>query len=421
MLNSLALEPRQQSIGIFQFIALGFILSIFILPGFELYSGAPQVRLDDLFVYLMLLSMLLVYPWNLNIRVREYVFVISILIIWMLVTQLANGRLTVISDYFEYYKMFKFIIVVVFFYLTFKDQGFYEGNGYHFLRLVFYGVVFFNLMHYYGLLNFNQVVMPFYAGEHQLARFGLNSVGLPDVKRLLGSMGNPNDNAIIMGFFSIVFINQAVQRKEGRYFSAFLASTALLLLLMTGSRTAFIAIIGVFGLYFIISKASPKALIGFALLGASLIVLVQLLNITYISSLWTDKLTENASIMGRVEIWEHLWIMIKDSPWIGYGPNKEYFYANNIFAESDYVLMTWRYGFPGLFLYLLWLGIPALTALWHRKIISARSLLLFSAFIFISALTNVPSQEPRINVIYALLCGIMYADLARRKKGLTYF
>ena len=312
------------------------------LPGFELYSGAPQVRFDDVFVYLMLLSILLVYPWNLNIRVREYLFVLSILITWMLITQLVNGRITIISDYFEYYKMIKYVVIVVFFYLTCKDQDFYEGKGYHFLRLVFYGVVFFNLMHYYGLLNFNQFVMPFYAGEHQLSRFGLNSVGLPDIRRLLGVMGNPNDNAIIMGFFSIVFINQAVQKKDGRFLNAMLACTALMLLLMTGSRTAFVAIIGVFGMYWIISKVSVKALIGFVLLGASLIALVELLNITYISSLWSVKPSENASIMKRLEIWEHLWIMIKASPWFGYGPNKEYFYANSILEPLTYYILLTR-------------------------------------------------------------------------------
>lgn len=411
-----ALATRPARINALNMIALGLLFSIFLLPGFEFYSGAPQVRPDDMFAYLMLLTLLISYPWRFSIQLREYMFFLAALTLWILVTQLGNDRLFVISDYFEYYKMLKFIIVLMFFYITFRHNSFFTGNGYYFLRVLFCGVVIFNLLHYFGLLSFNQVVMPYYAGEHQLSRFGLSSQGLPDVKRLLGVMGNPNDNAIIMGFFSIVFINQFTQNKEGRLLNGALALAALVLLLMGGSRTAFVAIIFVFALYWFVAKTSFKALLGVILFGAAFFGLVHILDITYISNLWTVNLLSNASLMERIEIWDALWKMILQSPWIGYGPNKEYFYANNLFAESDYVLMTWRYGFPGTVMYLLWLGIPALLALRHRELIAARTVILFSAFLYISALTNVPLQEPRINILFAALCGILYADLARKRE-----
>jgi O-antigen ligase len=415
VLNSPTLTNTASGRTIFRVLALGFLFSIFLLPGFAPISSIPEIRLDDLFVYLMLISLLLAAPWSLSKGAWRYVFLIFGMMFWMLITQFGNHRLTILSDYFEYYKVLKFIIVFVFFYLTFRETGFFEEESFAFLRVVFYGVIFFNLMHYFGILSFNQFVMPLYSGEYQLSRFGVNSYGLPDVKRMLGVMGNPNDNAIIMGFFSVLFIARASLYKEGRLGNLITAALALLMLLMCGSRTAFVAVFAVFGMYWVLSKASIKALVSFTLITAALVALVEVLNLTYISQLWHIKLTENASLMDRMGIWQQLWKMIKESPWIGYGPNKEYFYANNLHAESDYVLMTWRYGFPGLGFYFLWLAQPVFTAFKEKKFLSARVLFLFSAFLFVSALTNVPMQEPRINVLYALLGGLMFADIARQR------
>src|SRR5690606_33780255 len=68
----------------------------------------------------------------------------------------------------------------------------------------------------------------------------------------------------------------------------------------------------------------------------------------YLNTLFTNNMLENNSLKGRFEVWKELWKEIKMKPLFGYGPNKNYFYENEIYAESGFFLMAYRYGFVGL-------------------------------------------------------------------------
>lgn len=403
---------RVKTFNLLKFLVYGFLVSIFLLPGLTISGSLPEVRPEDLLVYGMLLTLLLMTSQSViwNSSIQKYMLFILLFIVWMVITQLGNSRLTHMSDYFEYYKMLKYGIVALTFYLIHKNEILDQTDMLRAIRVVFCLVFALNMLHYFNILDYNPIVMPFYANEFQLPHFGVNSLGLPDVKRMLGVMGNPNDNSILMGFFSIYFIVHSTKQSPEHKQNIFLAGSAIVMLLMSGSKTGVLSLVAVFVVYWILSKASIKQLLSLLGIALASVVLINVLQFTYISSLWTVDWSTNESWTGRITVWQNLVGMIQKSPWIGYGPNKEFFYLNSLYSENEYVLMAWRYGVAGLVFYLLWIFIPFVSAFRQKGKRYAQIVILFSTMLLVSAITNNPLSEPRILVLYAMLCGLMFAD-----------
>lgn len=404
-----------KTLNILKFLVYGFLVSIFLLPGITFSSSLPEIRPEDLLVYGMLLTLLLMTSktviWNSSIQ--KYMLFILMFTVWMAITQLGNGRLTNSSDYFEYYKMLKYGIVALTFYLIHKNGILDQTDILRAIRAIFCVVFTLNMLHYFNILGYNPSVMPFYANELQLSHFGVNSLGESDVKRMLGVLGNPNNNSIMMGFFSIYFIVHSTKQSPEHKQTILLAGLAIVMLLMSGSKTGVLALAAVFVVYWILSKASIKQLLSLLGIAVVAVVLINVFQFTYISSLWTVDWLANESWTGRIKVWQDLVAMIQKSPWIGYGPNKDYFYLNSLYSENEYVLMAWRYGVVGLLFYLLWIFIPFVFAFRQKGKRYAQSVVLFSTMLFVSASTNNPLSEPRILVLYAMLCGLMFADESR--------
>jgi len=100
--------------------------------------------------------------------------------------------------------------------------------------------------------------------------------------------------------------------------------------------------------------------------------------------------------------------MIKEKPIIGYGINKNYFYAHQLYSENEYVLIAWRYGLIGLVFYLAMLFSPLrLMKNWkevqtEKSIFFILLLILFS----INALTNNPISDPVLQLLFGI--GLAY-------------
>ena len=408
-----------KTLNLLKFLVYGFLVSIFLLPGITFSGSLPVVRPEDFLVYGMLLTLLLMTSktviWNSSIQ--KYMLFIMLFAIWMAITQLGNGRLTRMSDYFEYYKLLKYGIVALTFYLIHKNGILDQTDILRAIRVIFFLVFILNMLHYFNILNYDLIVMPFYGNELQRS-FGVNSLGQSDVKRMLGVLGNPNDNSIMMGFFSIYFIVHSTKQSAECKQNILLAGLAIVMLLMSGSKTGVLALVAVFVVYWILSKASIKQLLLLFGIAVASVMLINVFQLTYISSLWTENWSANTSWTGRINVWQNLVGMIQKSPWIGYGPNKEYFYLNSLYSENEYVLMAWRYGVVGLLFYLLWILIPVVSAFRQKGERYAQSVILFSTMLFVSALTNNPLSEPRILVLYAMLCGLMFADYMPEPKRL---
>ncbi|MGI6119281.1 MAG: O-antigen ligase family protein [Desulfosporosinus sp.] len=412
MIDFAARLAQVKYLNVLKFLVYSFFVSIFLLPGITFSGSLPEVRPEDLVVYGMLLTLLLIpcktVAWNSGIQ--KYMLFLLVFMIWMLITQLGNSRLYHLSDYFEYYKMVKFGIVALTFYLIYRYKILDQAAILRTMRVIFCLVFALNMLHYFNILNYNPIVMPFYANELQLSHFGVNSLGEADVKRMLGVLGNPNNNAIMMGFFSIYFIVHSTKQSPEYKQNYILAGLAILMLLMSGSKTGVLSLVAVFAVYWLLSRMSLKQLLAVLGIGALSVVLINVFQFTYISSLWTVDWSANESWTGRIMVWQDLVAMIQKSPWIGYGPNKEYFYIHAIYSENEYVLMAWRYGLVGLLFYLLWILLPFVSAFRQNGKRYAQCVILFSTMLLVSAITNNPLSEPRILVLYAMLCGLMYAN-----------
>ena len=386
------------------------ITSIFLLPGINFGGGLPVVRLEDVLVLLLLLegARRLASPHISNAPLNGYLAFLLLFALWMSVSMLGNGRIARLSDYFEYYKMVKYGILIIFSYNIFSKHHFWLGD--RVLYVVFGLLVAFNMANYLNPWSFNQTVMPWYASAERIVSFGKDSMGNPTTRRILGTMGNPNGNGVLWSFIAAYFL----VRMGSKPYHLPLFLVAVTMIALAGSRTSFIGILVVVAVYWLIGRRSLKhlALVAAAVLFAFAMVL--LFNIQYISMLWTADLMENPSWLARLEVWEHLWGMIIRSPMIGYGPNKEFFYLYGIYSENEYLLMTWRYGFPGLVMYIGLLLFPVLKAWKTRFSGSSRLVIITSTAMVISALTNNPFSEPRLMALYALVVGGFYGQLQYR-------
>lgn len=384
----------------------GLVLSIFLLPGISLGSGLPTFRLDDVLVLLLLLegARRMAKPQASSPDLNVYLVFLLLNAVWIGVCMLGNGRLAIVSDYFEYYKLAKYGLFVILSFTIFNTCQHWPSDR---LVLLAFGMLLtFNLANYIDLQGFNRVVMPWYASADRIASFGQDSMGNPATRRMLGTMGNPNGNGILWSLVAAYFLSR--QGAKIYHLPLFLVSLAMVIL--SGSRTAFVGVLVMVLLYWLSGRRSAGQLALFSAAVALAFAVVVIFKIQYISMLWTTDLSENPSWLARLDIWEQLWEMIKRSLLIGYGPNKEFFYQHDIYSENEYLLMAWRYGIPGLLMYLGLFLIPTFQSLKSRDSEAPRLVIMASAVMAISALTNNPFSEPRLMALYALVAGAFYAQ-----------
>jgi O-antigen ligase len=136
--------------------------------------------------------------------------------------------------------------------------------------------------------------------------------------------------------------------------------------------------------------------------------------ITYLESVVFGEGITGNSMKGRYEVWKHLWTMIKEKPVVGHAPHKEYFYENGLYPESEYVLMAWRYGFIGLFIYLALLFILARLAIKNLQGDFGLKLLLIVLVVAITGLTNNPFANKTILVLFAVVIGLGISEFRNR-------
>lgn len=395
--------------------------SIFLAPLFNPFPQWFAFRMED-----VLLPLIIVYI-IVKKEYRDFFYsrFVILFMVYILLTILFNNP-GALRDYLELYKLLKYLFYLMFFMCAISKYDYKR-----ILEIVFYIVFAFNLLHYFDILNFNKIIEPFYTSEFRLLLFGKNSLGEPDTKRMLGTMGNPNNNAIMFLFFAALFAPAKLSLRSHNVIY-YLSFTGVLL---TQSRTGMVAFIVLTIANIFIQKFSYKSVLKQLMFFVLIFIAINL--VEYIDLSFKEPLTEEEkkelleernildqdkylpackyltnvveddrsekSISGRLEVWKMLWGMIKERPLFGHGPSKDFFYENKIYPESEYVLMTWRYGFFGLFLYISLLLLPLV---WYIKGFDFRtsySYLLFLLVVLITALMNNPCCEPRIMLMIAFM------------------
>ncbi|MAC96390.1 MAG: hypothetical protein CMC96_12920 [Flavobacteriales bacterium] len=394
------------------FVAI--VISILFLPDVVISSKWPSFHFVDFlmpFVFLAVLKKGGIKKWI------EYGVLIFAFISIIFISIAFNDRLCHYRDYFEILKVAKFGVLAIFASLSIRYVNLNKLLNYSFLILV--GI---NLIQYFELFNINYVLKEIYGFEKEVTFFGKNTIGQPASKRMIGLMGNPNNNAIIFLFFTTWYYNPSLSlRKSWQLY------LSVLMVFMCQSKTAIIALLVIMLIgYGIMSKI--KYNINFKAILSKIGVLILIFGLSFLLDLdylidsfreGVDFLINNKykstgsgamSTKGRWEIWTFLFEMILNKPLIGHGPYKEFFYQRDLFSENEYILVWWRYGIFGLLSFISILVYPIVIALKNLNNKFALPLILYTLVIMVSALTNNPMLNRDIQALYALLLGGFFSN-----------
>lgn len=381
-------------------LLLALLFSTFMLPSFQVIDGFPKIHLTDMLIPFFAMVVLINFKSELIASAKWFLIANIALMLIALISLIVNHRLFILRDDFELMKMIKFLIVFLFVIIAVKGTDLTS-----ILKIIFVFVLFFNLLHYFNLFGFNQIITKYYGSDLQVSTFGFNSLGQPDTKRIIGTVGNPNNNAILFLFFVIFFFPEMKSKTSEKVF--FLL--AVFGTLACQSRTGFFALGIIFLLGSIIKKYAFKTTALYLLSFTGLFLLLLLMGNIYLNSLVGNMMKQN-SLRSRLETWNILWEMIKQKPLLGYSPFKDYFYINNIYSENEYFLNAWRYGLLGLITYLMILWTSFFKAIKNCFSKSGFCLAMFTLVIAISALTNNPLSDTMIYMMFAFYAGLFFSD-----------
>lgn len=350
---------------------------------------------------------------------RSFVFFI-ILSVWVAISMLINHNNVATNDLYEFYKIFKFAVIAIIALSYFKH---FENHFDLFIKITFVVLLVLNLFQYYNIFHFHDLVEPFYDPSCiHWASFGKNSLGGPGAKRMLGTGGNPNNNALIFLFYYCWFLFSMFHKnlKNLKWHNWLFLILSILAIILCQSRTA-LAIILVITIIYFISYHKPIKYM-FIIIASTIFIMLFLdlispESISYFSGFFKNVTVEgeeylaaNQSVRGRLDTWKLLLKMWSEKPIVGYGPYKNFFYSMKLYSENEYILYLWRYGIIGFFLYIYWYLFPVVK-LENKKIkLSINPFyLLFGLSLMAAALTNNPITHPMISVLLAISAGYQLA------------
>lgn len=400
-------KPQETQHGCLDTLLLFLLLTGIILIPFIPLSSSFFFSIEELIVVLigarLFQKCFFWLDWYLLIILFFAVFVLFVILI--------NPNKAHLTEYFEIYKILKYGTIYTFSIYYFSTSKHLKKVN-EFIIISFLILVVFNLLHYFDVFNFNKNVTILYDSDgRDVQFFGLNSLGLPGPKRMIGTMGNPNDNSILFLFYFVYFqsISSEVKKKKITIYKIFYF-IAFLMIVMCQSRTGLIAALFVFCTGFLLRNKKEEKIIKylfdliiFTLLIVLLFVFEKNSGVNYLGNTNIIEFDENASVRGRFEVWSYLLEMWSQKPLFGYGPNKEFMYANSIYPENEYIFYLWRFGIIGLVFYLLLMFFPAIKFLKNKP--ENRLLIYTTILISVVALTNNPYSNPKFLIIIALIVG----------------
>ena len=404
MAFSQSLCPQLKPLSYEKVVLAIFFPLLFFTPAIHITGFPFYFDISDFLLLLIVPAIIKNNWWRTHLKP---IAIFGVIASYILLTILINRQASSLNNYFEIYDLFKLLFLFIFF-----EEMRRQTDIMPILNACFIGLVCFNIFHYYNLFDFNTRVMPLYCGHNSvhLQYFGYNSLGMPATKRALGILGNPNNNAILFLFFTILY----APHKEWKRLHQFFFFLALTVFLCCQSRTGLVALVAMLVANYIFAGIPWKKVViqSFCIAAFSWVVLnfseiLLFLHIplptrpmNYSLSLLDGSALRSNSWEERKNVWQHLLSMSKEHPIFGHGPNKNYFYENHIYAENEYILMLWRYGIIGmlmyisLYLYPVWKSFSKL-----RNSMAARRILMIAIVFAITALTNAPFSSVKLSIL----------------------
>lgn len=388
------------------------LASALLFPPILIRDGWPKAELSDLLLPFTALAMLLVVSKDTvsgRLAVlRNPIGGLALFVLVIVLSIAVNGRLTVARDWLEVVKFAKFGVLLMGFSLAFT-----VGK----LRQVFLFlaplVVVFNGLHFFDVLGFNHWVEPFYAPKVHLDVFGYDSEGNPGTRRIMGSMGNPNVNALMFIYLLIAIAPGEHLSKRNTGLTLALVLLLVLSVMLSQSRTSVVALAMVILLYGFVFSQRKLLLLGIAAFSVFAFFLMEWIGNTYLVTIVDPNRLERSGNL-RFKQWQHI-IDAMPGKWIlGNAPSKEYFEANGIYSESEYFLILFRYGFAGL-LAMAAFGLSLLQNAVTRAGQSRFILLAGSGVYLLSAATNNPLHSMKLAVVIAAVLALGLVSLTENE------
>jgi O-antigen ligase len=375
------------------------------------------------------------FVWIVSKKINQlklaYISNILLFIAVMFISILINWKHNFLNDFFEIYDLLKYIAIFIFF-----KENFFPKLNYLAIDIAFIIFLIFNLFHYHDILGFNEKVMPFFCGKNNihLLTFGLNALGLPDTKRMIGIVGNPNNNAILFLMFLIRYLPHNNWKTKNMIFFYL----ALIAVSACQSRTGLIAFIAIIILNFIVIKwkwwkitLHSAITISFLFLFFNLNAFSEYFQIDflksqqkkndYVMSLFNKEGFQGTSWQKRLQIWKGLLIDSSEKPLFGHGPRKNFFYQSQLYSENEYVQVIWRFGLFGLIVYLGIFLIPLRNVLKSMRVDTESKNIAFMIVLFlITSITNVPLSNTILAPFFFSFMGSFYAGY-KQNTDLYYF
>ena len=319
---------------------------------------------------------------------------------------LINKQWTIVNEWFEVYKVIKYLLI----FIIFKELYSSKINR-AIIDVIFICLIIFNFLHYHNIFDFNQIIVPLYCGEDniQLTHFGLNSLGLPAVKRMIGTMANPNDNAILFLIFMLFYLPKEKWKIKNMSFFVL----CLIAFLACQSRTALVALIGIIVVNFVVNRIKWIRMLAYS--GLIFAVIFVFFYVTaankYALTLLDGTALESYSWTHRLELWKQFLSQSLDSPIIGHAPQKNYFYEQKLYFENEYVLFLWRYGVLG-FIALIGFYLIPLKKIFKtvRSSEISKNAILFIMIFAICGLANVPLTNTTLSLLFFSYLGVFYSQ-----------
>jgi hypothetical protein len=235
------------------------IVGIFLFPTIHLSFSFPHFQLTDILLPFVTLFIPLEFVKRYS---KKIIFLTFLPLLMVFISILFNLNKFSYNDLFEFYKILKIIIYILFFCSNFFEKRFINNT----INFIFVGVFVFNIFQYFNFFDFNNTLELLYADYKHLIFFGKNTLGQPDTRRLLGSFGNPNNNSIGISFFFFYYL---FSERSNKFIKYLFINLSLLLILASQSRTGFYSLTLIFVYYvFVQCKSFYKKLmyIGFYIL-----------------------------------------------------------------------------------------------------------------------------------------------------------
>jgi len=433
---------------------LGIFLACLVLaPPLQILDFRFKFQIIDFFMPIFL-CMIIYNKWIKNwklLYVKNFLFFIVVIILSILI----NKQWAVVNDWFEVYRVLKYLLI----FIIFKELSSAKINT-TITDVIFICLIIFNFLHYHNIFNFNQLIMPLYCGDSvHLNSFGLNSIGLPSTKRMIGTLSNPNNNAILFLIFMLFYLPKEKWKIKDVCFFVL----CLIAFFACQSRTSLIAFFAIIIANFIIIRIKWQKVF----IHSGLIILVATVffynhTITdffhskyFVTSPVTDTLSTVSSVTESVDepiikpitkpattdysltlldgtavkstswkhrtvLWKEYFTQVLDCPLIGHAPKKNYFYENELYFENEYVLVLWRYGILGFIAFIGFYLIPVKKIFKTiRSSEASKNTLLLMMIFAICGLTNVPLLNTTLSLLFFSYLGIFYSQKNEKNENMA--